>query len=986
MASKDTTSASIRQGASAHEPTQTTTRDAIMETIAARQTSYAPAWRLREDHSEPGSVLALLFADMQTRIRRGCARSQDKLQRELYTMMGASLRPSLPSRGYVCFDHVDGTDGVLVPEGTELTSTRVNENGDTVPVVTSDDVYVCGMRPRAVCMTDGTEDAYHLVEAAEEGIDWNDVRPFAPISTVENAQRHILHLYHPFCLEGSAACKLALSCADEDSSSLLRRCTFFYDAEDGAVPFEVAEGAAGSLVLSRPNDAPEPVKTVFKGRELYRISVKAPACGQTARLRGLAIGGFSPEQVPEHIFIQGSEVADTQIEPFGKRFSRFDEFTVSAHDALSKRGALVTVRFELSFGIGEVLESEPGIHWKLVMSKDDFPSDTPIPDMKIARVLWEYFNGRTWVALRGAARYAGVFRAPANFAGARPQQVELTFTCPSDIEPSLAEGLSVRARIAEITNEYRTDGRFVYPIISHLRISHRYERSMTPEAADGLQNGCIVADARTTDGYLLSTPLAHRKRCLYLGFDSPIPEGGLQMLAVMRDSKRLRLPRVRYLCDTDRGTEAVACLDRTEGFSKTGLIRLSHVPRQRKTTRFGRELFWICCEDALDAYRDGTIDTPVIEMLYPDATTAETLRLGITERVSVEEGSIAPAFDLMYADVRTARVWVNERNAYSPDDVRALLEAGRARLDSDASRLWVLWEERASLVGCSRDERVYLLDRSSGTLQFGNGLEGKVPEGDIENGVLVEYAVGGGNASRLEVGEVSGLSYARPQISAAYNPLPFYGGLDGERADEALGRMALQAHAAGRTVSHEDLEFAARIVDPHVRAVKCYKGVNVAGEQEAGAVTLVVHSSYGAGDPDAFALFRDRLLESLGGQIGVNAASHVAVCPPNFLRMEVRATIGVADERHAYRVRRELIRSLDAYLASAAHEIGQIPSTDDVARVLMGVDTVVAVSYLAIAYQTASDAKRLELDYKSASKLPFALAVPGTYSFVIEGR
>lgn len=961
-------------------------RERIERTIAQRAATYAPAWRPREDHAEVGSVLALLFADMQTRIRRGIDRSGDKLQRELYNMYGASLRPALPARGYVCFDHAPGTDGVLVPEGTELTSTRVTEDGDTVPVTTTDDVFVSGLAPRAVCLTDGTEDRYRLLEAGEEGIRWDGVRPFAHIPSDLDAQQHVLNLYHPFLLEGSAACRIALTCADDAGVELLRRCRFFYDAKDGAVPFSVATGSAGAIVLSRDPEAAPPVRTEVDGRDMYRISIQAPFCEAATFLSGLSFGGFTPEQAPDHIFAQGSETTEGRFEPFGKRFSRFDEFTVSATDALSKRGALVTLRFDLQFGIGEVLETGPGIHWKLVMSKDDFPSDEPVPDMTIARVQWEYFNGRSWVGLRGTARYGGIFRPPVRYEDARPQQVELSFTCPADIEESLAEGFAIRARIAEITNEYRSDGRFIYPIVSHLRVSHRYEHGVAPEAADGLQNGCRVADARMPEGYLLSRPLPHRKRCLYLGFDAPIPDGGLQMLVVMRDAKRLRLPRVRVTCDTERGVEPLGCADRTDGFSKTGLIRLSHAPRQRATELFGHELFWVCFEDALDAYRDGSVDAPTITMVYPDATAAETLRHGISERLSVAEGEASPAFDLMYANVWAAQVWVSERDALTTEEAQELRDAGRLRPGEAEGRRWIRWEERPSLAGCSRDERVYVLDRSFGRLRFGNGFEGRVPAGDVENSVLVEYAVGGGSACCLAPGEVNGLSYAKPQIAAARNPLAFFGGLDAERVETALRRMAMELHAAGRGVSCEDLEFAARAVDPDLRAVRCFTGVDAAGEREPGAVTLVALPSYGSGDPGAFELFRERLLDALRGKLAVNAAAHLAVCPPFFVRMEARATVTVADERHAYRVRRDLTRALDRYLNEGAHEIGWLPTADDVLRVLMGVDAVISVRDLAVVFQTVAGAKTVELDYKAASKLPFAYATGGSYSFVIEAR
>jgi predicted phage baseplate assembly protein len=96
---------------------------------------------------------------------------------------------------------------------------------------------------------------------------------------------------------------------------------------------------------------------------------------------------------------------------------------------------------------------------------------------------------------------------------------------------------------------------------------------------------------------------------------------------------------------------------------------------------------------------------------------------------------------------------------------------------------------------------VYTVDAQSAVIQFGDGLHGKRPP--LGAAILASYAYGGGRAGNLGVGALK----TSPILPAGFkvaNPLPTWGGADGESVTDAERDIPLVLRNANRAVSADD--------------------------------------------------------------------------------------------------------------------------------------------------------------------------------------
>jgi len=99
------------------------------------------------------------------------------------------------------------------------------------------------------------------------------------------------------------------------------------------------------------------------------------------------------------------------------------------------------------------------------------------------------------------------------------------------------------------------------------------------------------------------------------------------------------------------------------------------------------------------------------------------------------------------------------------------------------------------------DPRVFTVDRESGVVRFGSGYAGMRPPPGAP--IVAAYAFGGGRAGNVGVGAVK----SAPRLPAGFkpsNPVPTWGGDDGEGVTEAERRIPLHLKHQDRAVSAED--------------------------------------------------------------------------------------------------------------------------------------------------------------------------------------
>lgn len=120
-----------------------------------------------------------------------------------------------------------------------------------------------------------------------------------------------------------------------------------------------------------------------------------------------------------------------------------------------------------------------------------------------------------------------------------------------------------------------------------------------------------------------------------------------------------------------------------------------------------------------------------------------------------------------------------------------------------------LWQRVDDLSLAQADERVYRLDSEAGTVQFGNGMRGRIPDPESRIRVALMRA-GGGQIGNLPAGSLTGIAAINLQGSPVgarlkvLQSLPTEGGADAETLADAEQRIPHYLRHRDRVVTQED--------------------------------------------------------------------------------------------------------------------------------------------------------------------------------------
>jgi len=127
----------------------------------------------------------------------------------------------------------------------------------------------------------------------------------------------------------------------------------------------------------------------------------------------------------------------------------------------------------------------------------------------------------------------------------------------------------------------------------------------------------------------------------------------------------------------------------------------------------------------------------------------------------------------------------------------------------ETNRGYEIWQQVEDLATASRDDSVYWLDSEAGTVKFGNGLQGRIPEASRRVRVAFMRA-GGGASGNLPPASLTDVS-ARDPFGANLNgkfkvlqTLPTSGGADAETLDQAEARIPSLFRHRDRAVTEDD--------------------------------------------------------------------------------------------------------------------------------------------------------------------------------------
>lgn len=962
--------------------------------LLKRAASYTPEWNMDLSQPDIAAALAMACAEMFEGTVKKLNALPLKNEIAFFNLINSSQRPASRAEGYVSFSlSSDDAAPVEVPEGTVLTSYA----GDDEPVhfETTDDVLVSPSKiVKAFCVDnkkDHIGEYEDIVNSRTElfRLPQNDLQshkltishPYACHITTKGELR--ICFYHQGGVPVISSAVKALT----DSSSVRIE---YYSQKTGYVPFTDVQEKNGDLVLIKSEKMP-PIDIDENGCSL-RLSVS-----DIRELRSLS---FSYAELkpsgsliaPDCITDGMSEQGISSFYPFGERFQIFNEVYIGCGEVLDKRGAVITLSFDLNM-MEVPIENPLGddeIKWKWIASKSDFKERASYK-ITITKVVWEYYNGYGWSRLFPDDSYSDIF---CYTEGVNSSFRTMSFVCPEDMSEVFAgarEDYYIRARIIKADNLYKLKGFYMSPLMRNLSFDYHYE-----------EEGCRIAEMTATNclediSYSEIRAAADKEftpfystgdkcRTVYLGFSSPLENGPICMLwDVLEDPRAVKSELVWEYFSND-GWKHINMVDETNSFTTVGLtIFLDNHGFSRKRL-FGEELYWIRVADITDRYTSGRTAFPVIKRISYNSVMSRNVDSHREDRFAMNVYTEDREFRLSSGNVLDISVYVNEYQTITDEEAIALEAQGRLKKITDSAgmikEVWVKWNEVDTFIMEGSLSRSYMVDRGRGTVTFGNGRKGKIPSASDDENIRVYYTTGGGSRTNALAGEVSGMERSIGLVSAVTNSKSFYGGSDTETIYEALKRSAVMLRTQGRAITVRDIEELALCSSVCIKKVRCFGGRNISGGRESGAVTLVVLKSENCDFSKLRRELKSYMLPRMSGALARDDSFFIT--EPTFIVMNIKAEIAARSLDGIFELKRNVDRCIRSFLGSYAGEdgsnewmLGRIPDEQQLRSAVMRIHGIEYIKSIKITPFIAAAGGLRETDADGIRKLAYVLPVSG---------
>ena len=648
-------------------------------------------------------------------------------------------------------------------------------------------------------------------------------------------------------------------------------------------------------------------------------------------------GGLEPEKA-----YFGPEKLDTSkaFFPFGQAPKPGDALYLASEEILTKPGAEVSVRV-----------------CRVIPPALTFTSRTDL----VPEVSWEYWNGSRWQTLAVIDDNPGA-TSPASFT----RDGTFRFRVPDDVAVTKVngqEGRWLRARLADggfgftATATFDTHSgsstlTFVVPqppALAKLRLGYSWEYGPFPAEHVLTYNDFQYADSTEAAKWpgLTFPPFAQvsgSTPALYLGFDQKLPVDRLNFFFDVEEQRGdVRGPDLVWEAWDGFDFSRLTVEDETANLRVPGMVSLIGPEDAAAATRFGEPpLYWLRAGLA----EDGPPGEPTLLGIFPNAVWASQWETVTNERIGTASGIPYQAlafrrFPVLageqvevqeLAGARANVEWrILARELLGEPAIRDLeemlaLEGSQTEVEKPPLRLrrdrnkkvieaWVRWEPREDFLRSGPLDRCYVLERSRGKLLFGGGEHGRVPPPGAAV-VARSYRTGGGSQGNVAADAVKQVLAGVAGIEKVSNPRPAEGGADSETIEALAARGPLTLARRGRALTAAGIESLAREVSPAVAVARVVPTLDPSGRQRPGWVTLILIPQSDEPRPWPSLGLRDRVREAVEarGEAGFAAAHHLHVTGPDYLPIDVDATVSAVDPADAGLVEQGVRAALESFL------------------------------------------------------------------------
>jgi predicted phage baseplate assembly protein len=380
--------------------------------------------------------------------------------------------------------------------------------------------------------------------------------------------------------------------------------------------------------------------------------------------------------------------------------------------------------------------------------------------------------------------------------------------------------------------------------------------------------------------------------------------------------------------------------------------------------RFGTSLDWVRAR----LKTDGTPELSRVNGIYPNAVWGqqvqtinnETLGSGtgqpsqslFFQQFPVLEGEQVQVRELVGAQANVEFLVLQEQltaQGFTSNNIRTVVDSRSGLI----TEVWVTWVGQPNFYFSGPTDRHYVLDRASGRIIFGDGINGMLPTPGNSNLKAYWYRAGGGLAGNFAAGVINQVLGGAVAQSVT-NPAAAEGGADTEAAEDISWRGPQVLRHRGSALAAADYEALALEASPGVAITRCLPATTDNLLPVPGWVTLILvpHSLEPQPKPSY------ELKQEVAAYIGLRAPSvigsgRISVIPPNYLPVGVSASVAAQQIDQSGIVKTAVIAALNQFFHplyggpdGRGWPFGRDVYLSDVAKILEAVDGVDYVQQL----------------------------------------
>lgn len=994
-----------------HKKLDYRTRDDILGEMRRLGTSYTPEWYFDEKSEDAGVVIAKIFATQTAENIRHFNQTLERYRVEFANMYGVNVSAAKPADSIVVMRLADGYQrgGIQVKKGTQLVGE--GSDGEEIVFETQHDMCVTGSRLKAFYQVSASHQFIETYSHSHEETEWNVERDVSlknsdgaelagiPLFGWKGEHRpcQILMLTHPYLFKASNPRIMLRFDGDLPSGEIARLLTlnhhfsFHYVTSEGIQEFKEVIVKDDIVILIRDGQEAKKVSDNDNDTSAILIQMQKPVT-ENVILKTVNILTAETDLEPDMLWNGRDMQGEKEFLPFTHEFSLYQDLYIGQHELFRHKGSEITMHFSLSFeSFDKAKKAEESEELKVIKKIPKAQVKRNVYDCLIQEVTFEYFNGKGWKKLVSDSNVSQLFAREDN-AG----EHDISFQIPFDWETTSQGGYEqqmIRMQIIRADNCYMQDVCYHYPVIKNLHFRLAGDDKGRKPSSVTMQNGNVIKDLTSQFQNLESvntfSRIPYEGEYAYFGFDRPFGDGIISFFLDLKENLGQNGADIKYSYSSMKGFKPLKVVDRTDNLQHSGTIMFANPLDMTPMELEGSTRYWIRMEDVGGFYSKDIGNNPILSHFYTNACNVSNIMTLDEEDYYLDVAKNGMRFPLYASNVLETEVWVNEKEQLTGAEMEYMLKETpqlvRAEYNfmHEIEEFYCLWHEIEDFDLATSQDKVYMLDRISNEIVFGDGIRVKIPLCTESIAFKVRIRCCDGDKGNVLPGTITQFRGNILSVDEITNPVNAYGGSRIEDMEAALRRGSNILGARRRLVSSLDYEREVSLYSDNIAQVACVIGEDKDGTKAAGMISMVLlMKDYEMGS-FSFKSIQKELKQYLLTSCEMTCApEEIQVVEPIFAKISLGLWLKVKDETRGIAVKQQFADSISEFLnpvKSSRWHIGKMPTQSQIRLMLSHLEEDAYIEYMTISvnYTDATGTHEVELDELKVS--PFMICCNGTH-------